>query len=68
MGVSFEDVLAAEIFSSRRLPSLPSYCSIDPFLGDDIKISDGGRFDGKYALRFAAGFGSQIALILYGMI
>lgn len=26
----------------------------------------GGRFNAKYALRFAAGFGSQVAFALYG--
>ena len=38
----------------------------DPYLGSDLKLSRGGSYPCKFALRFAAGFGSQIALALYG--
>ena len=66
MGVSFEDVVAAEVLVSGCVPPIANQSKVDPFLGSDIKLSRGGKYDCKYALRFAAGFGSQIALALYG--
>ena len=68
MGVSFEDVVAAEVLVSGRVPPIANYveAETDPYLGPDIKLSRGGAYPCKYAMRFAAGFGSQIALALYG--
>ncbi len=66
MGVSFEDVVAAEVLMRGVVPPVANFTSCDPALGDDVKISRGGKYDCKYALRFAAGFGSQVALALYG--
>eukprot|EP00981_Chlorochromonas_danica_P014969 scaffold9701_cov265-Ochromonas_danica.AAC.6 len=66
MGVSFEDVVAAEVLVSGRIPPVANFTAVDPVLGDDLKISRGGNYPVKYAMRFAAGFGSQIALALYG--
>jgi 3-oxoacyl-(acyl-carrier-protein) synthase len=66
MGVSFEDVVAAEVLVSGRVPPIANYQQADPNLGDDVNLSKGGSYKCKYALRFAAGFGSQIALALYG--
>ena len=66
MGVSFEDVVASEVLVSGVVPPVANDSEADPFLGTDIKLSRGGRYDCKYALRFAAGFGSQVALALYG--
>jgi 3-oxoacyl-(acyl-carrier-protein) synthase len=40
-------------------------CWWDETLGRDLHCSRGGQYPCKYALRFAAGFGSQIALALY---
>lgn len=65
-GVSFEDVVAVEVLSKGRVPPIANLVVPDPSLGDDIKLSQGGYYPCKYALRFAAGFGSQIALALYG--
>jgi hypothetical protein len=38
----------------------------DEYLGSDLNLSRGGKHEVQYAIRFAAGFGSQIALALYG--
>lgn len=66
MGVSFEDVVAVDVLATGRVPPVANFTAVDPYLGDDLKISRGGVYPCKYAIRFAAGFGSQIALALYG--
>jgi 3-oxoacyl-(acyl-carrier-protein) synthase len=68
MGVSFEDVVAAEVLCSQRVPPISNLDTnfTDSFLGSDLKLSTGGAYSCRYAMRFAAGFGSQIALALYG--
>jgi 3-oxoacyl-(acyl-carrier-protein) synthase len=66
MGVSFEDVVAAEVLCSGQVPPIMNFSEVDPALGPGLKMSTGGAYPAKYALRFAAGFGSQIALALYG--
>lgn len=66
MGVSFEDVVAAEVLTTGMVPPIANFTEADPALGSDLKFSNGGAYPCKYALRFAAGFGSQIALALYG--
>lgn len=66
MGVSFEDVVAAEVLVSGIVPPIANNAQLDPHLGNDLKLSRGGSYPCKYAIRFAAGFGSQIALALYG--
>jgi 3-oxoacyl-(acyl-carrier-protein) synthase len=66
MGVSFEDVVAVEVLETGQVPPIANFSEIDPALGDDLKLSRGGAYPCKYAMRFAAGFGSQIALALYG--
>jgi len=65
MGVSFEDVVAAEVLVRGRVPPIANFSDVDPYLGE-LKLSQGGSYNCKYAMRFAAGFGSQIALALYG--
>lgn len=66
MGVSFEDVVAAEVLTTGRVPPIANFSEVDPALGSDLKFSKGGEYPCKYAMRFAAGFGSHIALALYG--
>jgi 3-oxoacyl-(acyl-carrier-protein) synthase len=68
MGVSYEDVVAVEVLFTGRVPPIANFQEIDPHLGDDVKLSQGGVYPCRYAIRFAAGFGSQIALALYGAI
>ncbi len=67
MGVSFEDVVAVEVLTSGTVPPIANFTGADPYLGSDLKFSTGGSYQAKYALRFAAGFGSHIALALYGV-
>jgi 3-oxoacyl-(acyl-carrier-protein) synthase len=64
MGVSFEDVAAVEVLMRQKVPPIPNYKEKDEYLGD-LNISKGGRYACRYALRFAAGFGSQVAFALY---
>eukprot|EP00584_Thalassiosira_punctigera_P013198 CAMPEP_0172560624 /NCGR_PEP_ID=MMETSP1067-20121228/89556_1 /TAXON_ID=265564 ORGANISM="Thalassiosira punctigera, Strain Tpunct2005C2" /NCGR_SAMPLE_ID=MMETSP1067 /ASSEMBLY_ACC=CAM_ASM_000444 /LENGTH=1158 /DNA_ID=CAMNT_0013350461 /DNA_START=43 /DNA_END=3519 /DNA_ORIENTATION=- len=64
MGVSFEDVAAVEVLMRQVVPPVPNYKERDEYLGN-INISRGGPYACRYALRFAAGFGSQVAFALY---
>lgn len=64
MGVSFEDVTAVEVLMQQKVPPVPNYKEKDPYLGD-LNISTGGPYRCQYAIRFAAGFGSQVAFALY---
>jgi 3-oxoacyl-(acyl-carrier-protein) synthase len=64
MGVSFEDIVAVETLFRQFVPPVVNYQVKDEYLGD-IKLSSGGVYSCRYALRFAAGFGSQVAFALY---
>lgn len=64
MGVSFEDVTAVEVLLRQRVPPIPNFKEKDDYLGD-LNLSKGGAYACRYALRFAAGFGSQVAFALY---
>mmetsp|Transcript_19737 Transcript_19737/g.54885 ORF Transcript_19737/g.54885 Transcript_19737/m.54885 type:complete len:261 (+) Transcript_19737:41-823(+) len=64
MGVSFEDVTAVEVLMQQTVPPIPNYAEKDDYLGE-LNISKGGPYACRYALRFAAGFGSQVAFALY---
>jgi 3-oxoacyl-(acyl-carrier-protein) synthase len=64
MGVSFEDVTAVEVLLRQTVPPIPNYQEKDDYLGD-LNLSKGGPYACRYALRFAAGFGSQVAFALY---
>ena len=64
MGVSFEDVAAVEVLMRQTVPPVPNFKERDEYLGD-LNISNGGPYACRYALRFAAGFGSQVAFALY---
>lgn len=65
MGVSFEDVIAVEGLKQGIAPPVANFKEHDEDLGVRLNLSKGGKQNFKYALRFAAGFGSQIALTLY---
>jgi len=64
MGVSFEDVAAVQILITQMVPPIVNYGVKDDYLGD-LNLSRGGAHKCRYALRFAAGFGSQVAFALY---
>lgn len=63
MGVGLEDSMAVKILERQIVPPIPNFREVDPELGE-LNLSKGGRYPVEYALRFAAGFGSQLALAL----
>ena len=63
MGVGIEDVLAVKALETGVVPPVPNFRDVDPDLGE-LNLSHGGAYPIRYALRLAAGFGSQISMIL----
>ncbi|KAF1315533.1 Hydroxymethylglutaryl-coa synthase, partial [Globisporangium splendens] len=68
MSVSFEDVVAVEGLRQSKLPPVVNFQHHDPNLGSQpLRLAKGGAHRHKYALHFAAGFGSQLAFTLYAL-
>ncbi len=63
MGAGVEDVVAIKALETGVVPPVPNYKEPDPDLGH-LNLSRGGAYPVGYALRLAAGFGSQIAMSL----
>ena len=63
MGAGVEDVVAIKSLETGLVPPVPNYKEPDPELGH-LNLSTGGTYPVRYALRLAAGFGSQIAMTL----
>ena len=63
MGVGLEDVMAVKALETGVVPPVPNFRDPDPELGN-LNLSRGGAYPVRYALRLAAGFGSQIAMAL----
>ncbi len=63
MGAGIEDVVAVKALETGVVPPVPNHRETDPDLGP-LSLSIGGSYDVRYALRLAAGFGSQIAMSL----
>ncbi|MGB7983194.1 MAG: beta-ketoacyl synthase N-terminal-like domain-containing protein, partial [Candidatus Nanopelagicales bacterium] len=63
MGAGIEDVVAVKALETGIVPPVPNYKEPDPDLGT-LNLSLGGAYPVRYALRLAAGFGSQIAMSL----
>ncbi|MCB1254597.1 MAG: hypothetical protein KDB39_15455, partial [Austwickia sp.] len=63
MGAGIEDVLAIKALETGIVPPVPNYKVPDPTLGN-LNLSRGGSYPVEFALRLAAGFGSQIALTM----
>jgi acyl transferase domain-containing protein/NAD(P)-dependent dehydrogenase (short-subunit alcohol dehydrogenase family)/acyl carrier protein len=61
MGVGVEDAVAVKILEKQIVPPVPNFKEPDPELGR-LNLSKGGHYPVQYALRLAAGFGSQIAM------
>ncbi|MCM2267318.1 MAG: SDR family NAD(P)-dependent oxidoreductase [Elusimicrobiales bacterium] len=61
MGAGLEDVVAVRALNTGIIPPIANYREPDPELAG-INLSKGGHYDLKYALRFAAGFGSHMAM------
>ncbi len=64
MAAGIEDVLALKALQRRAIPHIANFRDPDPDLGD-LRLSQGGEYQVDYALRLAAGFGSQLALALF---
>ncbi len=63
MGVGIEDVVAIKALETGIVPPVPNFQEVDPELGS-LNLSKGGSYPVRYALRLAAGFGSQISMML----
>ncbi|MCK5618580.1 MAG: beta-ketoacyl synthase, partial [Candidatus Krumholzibacteria bacterium] len=63
MGVGVEESIAVKILETGVVPPVPNFKEIDPELGA-LNLSKGGQYPIRYALRLAAGFGSQIGMAL----
>ena len=63
MGVGIEDVVAVKALETGIVPPVPNFRDVDPDLGL-LNLSRGGVYPINYALRLAAGFGSQISMTL----
>ncbi|HEY1277842.1 MAG TPA: SDR family NAD(P)-dependent oxidoreductase [Thermoleophilaceae bacterium] len=63
MGVGIEDVVAIKSLETGLVPPVPNFHEVDPDLGA-LNLSKGGAYPVRYALRLAAGFGSQISMML----
>ena len=63
MGAGLEDAIAVRCLNTGLVPPIANFKESDPELAG-ITLSKGGHYDFKYALRLAAGFGSQIGMTL----
>jgi acyl transferase domain-containing protein/acyl carrier protein/nucleoside-diphosphate-sugar epimerase len=63
LGVGIEDVVAVKALETGVVPPVPNFHEVDPELGM-LNLSKGGAYPVRYALRLAAGFGSQISMAL----
>ena len=67
MGVGVEDVVALRCLQKSMMPPIPNLRQPDPEFSD-LNLSRGGKCEANYALRLAAGFGSQIVMALYKVV
>ncbi len=63
MATGIEDVVAVKALETGCVPPVANFKEIDPELGP-LNLSKGGAYPVQYAMRLAAGFGSQIAMML----
>ncbi|MHB8605973.1 MAG: SDR family NAD(P)-dependent oxidoreductase, partial [Thermoplasmatota archaeon] len=63
MGASLEDAIAVKSLQYNKVPPVANLREIDPEF-KEMQFSRGGVHDRKYALRLAAGFGSQLAFFV----
>ncbi|KAJ0405358.1 hypothetical protein ATCC90586_004495 [Pythium insidiosum] len=70
MAVSFEDIAAVEGLRCGRVAPVANFQQHDPHLSATplrLATPDNAQFAHRYALRFAAGFGSQVAFTFYAL-
>ncbi|MBZ5646941.1 MAG: SDR family oxidoreductase [Acidobacteriia bacterium] len=63
MGTGIEDVVAVKALETGVVPPVANFKEVDPELGA-LNLSKGGIYPVEYALRLAAGFGSQVCMAL----
>ena len=63
MGAGLEDAIAVHCLNTGLVPPIANFKEADPEL-EGITLSKGGHYNFKYALRLAAGFGSQLGMTL----
>ena len=63
MAAGIEEVVAVKALETGIVPPVPNFHEVDPELGQ-LNLSRGGAYPVTYALRLAAGFGSQISMAL----
>ncbi len=63
MGTGIEDVVAVKALETGCVPPVANFKEVDPELGA-LNLSKGGAYPIEYALRLAAGFGSQVSMTL----
>ena len=63
MGAGLEDAIAVRCLNTGLVPPIANFKEADPELAG-ITLSKGGHYNFKYALRLAAGFGSQLGMTL----
>ncbi|HUR70023.1 MAG TPA: SDR family NAD(P)-dependent oxidoreductase [Candidatus Thermoplasmatota archaeon] len=64
MGAGLEDALAVKALQFNKVPPIANLREVDPEFAD-LALSKGGSHERKYAMRFSAGFGSQLALAFF---
>jgi len=64
MGCAFEDVISVECLHKNILPPIANLKIREPGF-EKLKLWEGGQHNANFVLRFAAGFGSQVAFVLY---
>lgn len=67
MAGSFEDLVAVKGLQRGTMPAVANLHDIDPAFGD-LSFSRGGNINRDISMRFGAGFGSQVALVVYRRI
>jgi malonyl CoA-acyl carrier protein transacylase len=66
-GASIEDAIVIKCLQRGQLPPIANFRDPDPELGD-LRLSKGGHYDLRYALRISAGFGSQVGMSLMQLV
>ena len=64
MGAGIEDALAVKALQFHKVPPIANLKETDPEFAD-LNLSRGGAHDRRYAVRFSAGFGSQLAMAFF---
>ncbi|MEA3200358.1 MAG: hypothetical protein QOE90_1786 [Thermoplasmata archaeon] len=64
MGAGIEDALAVKSLQYGKVPPIANLRDVDPEFAD-LNLSRGGAHQRRFAMRFSAGFGSQLAMAFF---